>query len=72
MESKVFLSYEEARKLDDLWYNVLEQECEEILLERVGLRAVDPCAWFDSNANISLLEIIDEKRWLLAKIKYGI
>ncbi len=72
MESKVFLSYEEAREIDDIWYEYHYKEDEEIFLNRMGLRADDLYTWFDSKGYNSLLEIACEKRWLLAKIKYGI
>ena len=72
MESRKILSYNEAVALDDIWRDILDCEDEEGLLLRIGLRTEDPYVWFDSGEKISLLEIVDEKKWFLAKIKYGI
>jgi hypothetical protein len=72
MESKVFISYEETIEVDDIWAEFFPNELEETFLDRFGLRAEKPCVWFDSKESISLLEIACEKKWFLAKIKYGI
>ena len=38
----------------------------------LGLRSIDPPYWYDRCKLVSYLEIVDEKKWFLAKIKYGI
>ena len=42
-------------------------------LEILGLRSIDEDGcYYDSDKRMSLLAIVDEQKYLLAKIKYGI
>jgi hypothetical protein len=67
------ISFEEAEKLDKLdnekVFPVKNFREVPFLL---GLRSIDPPYWYDLLHIKSCLEIVDEKKWLIAKIKYGI
>ncbi len=67
------ISYECALDLESFWWGlkVLKRRCQ--LLNEFGLKSIgiDGC-WYDSKHKTALLIVIDEKKWLLAKIKYGL
>ena len=67
------ISFEETEKIDIL-------DDEEVFPVKdfrevpflLGLKSIAHPYWFDRLNSKSYLEIVDEKKWLLAKIKYGI
>jgi hypothetical protein len=66
------LSFEEAERLDELDTKKVFPVDFKKLLPLLGLRTIDPPFWYDRYKKESYLRIVDEKKWLLAKIKYGI
>ena len=73
MDSKI-VPYKEVLKLDYIWRMYEEREKNVFLLD-VGLESADNWNWYwygyGSCDEISLLKIVDQKKWLLNKIKYG-
>ena len=73
------LSYEEAESLHRLsrdipfvkGYKNLES-CSAQVLPLFGLRSIKPPFWIRSSDKTSYLEIVDERKWFLSKIKYGV
>ncbi len=73
MESRKMVSLEECVKLDRLDdQKVFPVDDFKKVPPLIGLRSIMSPTWYDSIDEKSFLEIADEKKWLLAKIKYGI
>jgi hypothetical protein len=73
MESKKMVSIEECKILDHLDdQNVFPVDDFKKVPPLIGLRSIMSPTWYDGIDEKSYLEIVDEKKWFLAKIKYGI
>ena len=71
----MMLTYEEAHKVYEWYCTVAEGDHKaKKILRSVGLISVHESGIIlcFRDPNTSLLKVVDEKRWFLAKIKYGI
>lgn len=77
-----YTKYEEANKLSGMFavfWDEFGTTSNEVILEKIGLRQHDRDSlkseykfWCNMMTEKSYLQIVDNKKWLLAKIKYGI